>query len=155
MDNGLSQTSKNVTREACDRCHTIKSRCSKAPDSVICKRCERFGVSCTYSAPLRRGRPKGGGSGGCSNMYSFPERPVQKRTRHARKKSDTSLQNATVEQDEPWMSLGMGIGRASLLWVLALVVYLWLTICHLRSWYWKRTRNKSRKQRLSWSCYLP
>ena len=42
-------------RAACDECHQAKSRCSK--DSGSCKRCIRLQLSCTFSPPLRMGRP--------------------------------------------------------------------------------------------------
>ncbi|KAF2656308.1 hypothetical protein K491DRAFT_393952 [Lophiostoma macrostomum CBS 122681] len=47
------------SREACDRCHAMKTRCSRAQNSLECVRCIRLGISCTYSPPGRTGRPLG------------------------------------------------------------------------------------------------
>lgn len=48
---------KAPTRAACDKCHDIKTRCDREMGSVECKRCFRLGMECSYSAPLRMGRP--------------------------------------------------------------------------------------------------
>lgn len=45
------------SREACDRCHYMKTRCVRAPGSQICVRCTRVGSSCNYSPPRPTGRP--------------------------------------------------------------------------------------------------
>lgn len=47
------------SREACDRCHSMKTRCVRAPRSQVCLRCSRLGISCNYSPPGRTGRPLG------------------------------------------------------------------------------------------------
>ena len=44
-----------MQRAACDNCHKAKSRCSK--ESERCNRCKRLELACTYSSPLRMGRP--------------------------------------------------------------------------------------------------
>ncbi|POS75590.1 hypothetical protein DHEL01_v206013 [Diaporthe helianthi] len=36
-------------RSACNRCHTLKSRCTTAPGSVSCDRCSRLGIPCKYT----------------------------------------------------------------------------------------------------------
>ncbi|ORY10471.1 hypothetical protein BCR34DRAFT_566736 [Clohesyomyces aquaticus] len=47
-------------RNACDRCHTQKLRCLKAPQGDTCLRCAKFGARCIFSArtPRRRMRPQ-------------------------------------------------------------------------------------------------
>ncbi|KAJ3499376.1 hypothetical protein NLG97_g369 [Lecanicillium saksenae] len=47
------------SREACDRCHAMKTRCVRSPRSQVCVRCTRLGFSCHYSPPGRTGRPAG------------------------------------------------------------------------------------------------
>lgn len=47
-------------RQACDRCHGQKLRCHRGvKPSGACQRCARAGEKCTYSPPLRLGRPAG------------------------------------------------------------------------------------------------
>ena len=46
-------------RQACDRCHSIKTRCVKSQRQHNCVRCERLGVQCVYSQPVKTGRPLG------------------------------------------------------------------------------------------------
>ncbi|EGO60870.1 hypothetical protein NEUTE1DRAFT_127651 [Neurospora tetrasperma FGSC 2508] len=52
------------SRDACDRCHTMKTRCQRTPQTRECVRCNRLGISCTYSPPGRTGRPLGARKGG-------------------------------------------------------------------------------------------
>ncbi|KAL6924263.1 hypothetical protein ACHAPO_003482 [Fusarium lateritium] len=40
-------------RQACDRCHSKKLRCTKIPGSVVCARCVKAGVTCLFSPPAR------------------------------------------------------------------------------------------------------
>lgn len=40
-------------RQACDRCHGKKLRCTKTPGSLICTRCIKASVPCIYSPPTR------------------------------------------------------------------------------------------------------
>ncbi|KAK3351245.1 hypothetical protein B0H65DRAFT_506683 [Neurospora tetraspora] len=51
------------SRDACDRCHTMKTRCQRTPQTRECVRCNRLGISCTYSPPGRTGRPLGARKG--------------------------------------------------------------------------------------------
>lgn len=47
-----------LERLACDRCHGHKLRCRRGPkDNQACQRCIKAGERCTYSPPLRLGRP--------------------------------------------------------------------------------------------------
>lgn len=46
------------TRLACDRCHYRKLRCLRDVSMAECSRCIQDGFSCTYSPPLKSGRPK-------------------------------------------------------------------------------------------------
>lgn len=55
-DEAISSRPSGV-REACDRCHDLKSRCIKPPNSSVCSRCHRLQLRCTHSPPLRLGRP--------------------------------------------------------------------------------------------------
>lgn len=49
---------RRLERLACDRCHRQKLRCSRASHSSrACQRCVKAGERCTYSPPLRLGRP--------------------------------------------------------------------------------------------------
>ncbi|KAF3403060.1 hypothetical protein DPV78_004512 [Talaromyces pinophilus] len=45
-------------RLACDRCHMRKLRCFRDALATDCSRCIQFGFACTYSPPLKCGRPK-------------------------------------------------------------------------------------------------
>ncbi|KAF4977118.1 hypothetical protein FZEAL_6306 [Fusarium zealandicum] len=49
-------------RQACDRCHGKKLRCTKVPGSVVCGRCVKAGVSCIFSPPTRSLRQYDGAS---------------------------------------------------------------------------------------------
>ncbi|KAJ4129327.1 hypothetical protein NW768_007864 [Fusarium equiseti] len=40
-------------RQACDRCHGKKLRCTKIPASSVCARCVKAGVTCVFSPPTR------------------------------------------------------------------------------------------------------
>ncbi|RBR10296.1 uncharacterized protein FIESC28_09523 [Fusarium coffeatum] len=40
-------------RQACDRCHSKKLRCTKIPPSSVCARCVKAGVACIFSPPTR------------------------------------------------------------------------------------------------------
>ncbi|KAJ4246601.1 hypothetical protein NW762_013543 [Fusarium torreyae] len=40
-------------RQACDRCHSKKLRCTKIPGSTVCTRCAKAGVTCLFSPPAR------------------------------------------------------------------------------------------------------
>jgi hypothetical protein len=53
------RTAMRPNRDACDRCHSIKTRCVRTEYSEICVRCERLGSSCHYSPAGRTGRPLG------------------------------------------------------------------------------------------------
>ncbi|KAB8227683.1 Zn(II)2Cys6 transcription factor domain-containing protein [Aspergillus alliaceus] len=46
-------------RAACDRCHELKNRCTRAggPESR-CDRCERLDIDCVYNTSARMGRPR-------------------------------------------------------------------------------------------------
>lgn len=47
-------------RDACDRCHSIKTRCVRIEhDGPVCQRCDRLGLPCCYSPPGQTGRPPG------------------------------------------------------------------------------------------------
>lgn len=45
-------------RIACDRCHARKLRCLREISISNCRRCIQDGCVCTYSPPLKSGRPK-------------------------------------------------------------------------------------------------
>ncbi|KAM5432766.1 hypothetical protein MferCBS31731_007391 [Microsporum ferrugineum] len=51
-----------ISRQACNRCHTAKLRCSREPESQKCARCIKAGVECRYDPPHRLGRPRRTGS---------------------------------------------------------------------------------------------
>ncbi|EEQ35875.1 uncharacterized protein MCYG_08694 [Microsporum canis CBS 113480] len=51
-----------ISRQACNRCHTAKLRCSREPESQKCARCIKAGVGCIYDPPHRLGRPRRTGS---------------------------------------------------------------------------------------------
>jgi hypothetical protein len=50
--------SRMKKRDACDKCHEMKSRCHKPPGSSSCIRCEKSAWHCHFSEALRSGRPK-------------------------------------------------------------------------------------------------
>ncbi|KAH8701063.1 hypothetical protein BGW36DRAFT_425859 [Talaromyces proteolyticus] len=52
------QNSAPQKRLACDRCHMRKLRCFRDAPRIECSRCIQFGYACTYSPPLKSGRPK-------------------------------------------------------------------------------------------------
>ncbi|KAI1375802.1 hypothetical protein F4677DRAFT_420761, partial [Hypoxylon crocopeplum] len=45
-------------RLACDRCHARKLRCLRERSTARCSRCVQDGFACTYSPPLKCGRPR-------------------------------------------------------------------------------------------------
>lgn len=51
---------RRLERLACDRCHRQKLRCSRSSHGRACQRCVKAGERCTYSPPLRLGRPASG-----------------------------------------------------------------------------------------------
>ncbi|KAM7223549.1 hypothetical protein V8F06_001023 [Rhypophila decipiens] len=54
-------TTSGQVRDACDRCHSIKTRCERiVGDQLGCQRCNRLGQPCSYSPPGPTGRPPGG-----------------------------------------------------------------------------------------------
>lgn len=53
-----STVKQTAVRAACDKCHSIKIRCSRDAGSLDCQRCVRLGFKCSYSAPLQMGRPR-------------------------------------------------------------------------------------------------
>jgi hypothetical protein len=52
----MNQGSPRALRLACDSCHRGKTKC---PGGMPCSVCDKGGRPCTYSEPLRLGRPKG------------------------------------------------------------------------------------------------
>lgn len=72
------------SREACDRCHAMKTRCVRSPRSQVCVRCTRLGFSCHYSPPGRTGRPAGSKqnkTGTAKGSKSSPRSTYQKPSR--------------------------------------------------------------------------
>ncbi|KID74211.1 uncharacterized protein G6M90_00g081660 [Metarhizium brunneum] len=54
----MDAAKRRSERLACDRCHGQKLRCTRASGhSKACQRCVKAGEKCTYSPPLRLGRP--------------------------------------------------------------------------------------------------
>ncbi|KAL4884290.1 hypothetical protein BJY04DRAFT_183304 [Aspergillus karnatakaensis] len=53
---------KRVERQACDRCHGHKVRCTRAPSGRSCVRCQRVGATCVYSSPVKRSAASKDGS---------------------------------------------------------------------------------------------
>lgn len=51
-------TSTQVKRFACDRCHDQKLRCTRPQENEPCVRCAKAGVNCNVSAAQRTGRPR-------------------------------------------------------------------------------------------------
>ncbi|PFH59664.1 hypothetical protein XA68_12042 [Ophiocordyceps unilateralis] len=79
----MDGSKRRLERLACDRCHRQKLRCSRASSqSRACQRCVKAGERCTYSPPLRLGRPvssnkqdKNGGASPptlCESRHSTP-----------------------------------------------------------------------------------
>jgi len=70
-----------LKRAACDKCHQVKSRCSK--DSGSCRRCKRLGLACTYSPPLPMGRPgnKNANKEGSRHRNGADQNPYIRHTR--------------------------------------------------------------------------
>lgn len=46
-------TAMSDLRQACDRCHSKKLKCTKIPASSVCTRCAKAGVTCLFSPPTR------------------------------------------------------------------------------------------------------
>ncbi|KAF7182347.1 hypothetical protein CNMCM7691_001827 [Aspergillus felis] len=59
MDNNEMPEPSTSTRDACDRCHSMKTRCVRLQQSGECQRCQRMRVPCEYSPALKVGRPLG------------------------------------------------------------------------------------------------
>ncbi|KID97491.1 Zn(2)-C6 fungal-type DNA-binding domain protein, partial [Metarhizium majus ARSEF 297] len=54
----MDASKRRSERLACDRCHGQKLRCTRASGHTkACQRCVKAGEKCTYSPPLRLGRP--------------------------------------------------------------------------------------------------
>lgn len=58
MDGTRSEDAGMQKRLACDHCHARKLRCLRQTSSSLCSRCARGGFTCTYSPPLKSGRPR-------------------------------------------------------------------------------------------------
>ncbi|CRG90946.1 hypothetical protein PISL3812_07994 [Talaromyces islandicus] len=61
-------------RLACDRCHARKLRCFRDASMAECSRCVQRGYVCTYSPPLKSGRPKKGSSAVPKRIQETPGR---------------------------------------------------------------------------------
>lgn len=56
-------SSMSEVRQACDRCHTKKLKCTRQPNSISCMRCSRVNADCHFSPVTRPNRmPPGGES---------------------------------------------------------------------------------------------
>ena len=58
-------------RQACDRCHSKKLRCTKTPDTLVCVRCLKAGVPCIFSPPTRSLRNGAGAHDSYGSNLSF------------------------------------------------------------------------------------
>ncbi|KAH7409929.1 hypothetical protein DE146DRAFT_330536 [Phaeosphaeria sp. MPI-PUGE-AT-0046c] len=67
-----SAVSRVRKRDACDRCHEMKSRCNRSAGSASCIRCEKSGGQCHFSEALRAGRPKKRAPGPLKQESSTP-----------------------------------------------------------------------------------
>lgn len=61
-------------RLACDRCHARKLRCIRDASMAECSRCIQRGYACTFSPPLKSGRPKKGTSAVPKSLRDTPGR---------------------------------------------------------------------------------
>lgn len=73
----MDGSKRRLERLACDRCHRQKLRCSRASSqSRACQRCVKAGERCTYSPPLRLGRPVSSNKQDNKNGQSRHSTPV-------------------------------------------------------------------------------
>ncbi|OJJ74516.1 hypothetical protein ASPBRDRAFT_452042 [Aspergillus brasiliensis CBS 101740] len=86
----------SARRAACDQCHGQKLRCTKLEDCAVCVRCQRLNRQCSWSPPLRSGRPARTPAeqtlarrNGCSDT----------KTREKRRKRSPSVLEMTREED--------------------------------------------------------
>ncbi|GKZ22573.1 hypothetical protein AbraIFM66951_006442 [Aspergillus brasiliensis] len=86
----------SARRVACDQCHVQKLRCTKLEDCAVCVRCQRLNRQCSWSPPLRSGRPARtpveqtlAKRNGCSDT----------KTQQKRRKRSPSISGVTREQD--------------------------------------------------------
>lgn len=94
MSTSSLSAASSAKRLSCDRCHNMKSRCSRTSGFEKCHRCERYGMTCIYSAPLPMGRPKGNGSNITSNQDSTDSnRASQDSASRGRKNSGRTMQS--------------------------------------------------------------
>ncbi|CAM1508552.1 Fc.00g054000.m01.CDS01 [Cosmosporella sp. VM-42] len=66
-------------RQACDRCHDKKLRCSKPPGALVCGRCAKANVHCIFSPPtrsLRNGKNGQDASFDWSPLTGFDQMPT-------------------------------------------------------------------------------
>jgi hypothetical protein len=54
---GATVQEKAAKRDACDRCHALKTRCVTLSNAQSCRRCSRLQLPCNYSPPMKIGRP--------------------------------------------------------------------------------------------------
>jgi hypothetical protein len=64
------------TRDSCDRCHELKTRCVPVTaDRSACQRCDRLSLLCSYSPPRQTGRPRRHRKG--KSQAEAPAKPQQ------------------------------------------------------------------------------
>lgn len=74
MAHSDQNTATPQKRLACDRCHARKLRCFRDASMAECDRCIQRGYVCTYSPPLKSGRPKKGSSAVPKRIQETPGR---------------------------------------------------------------------------------
>jgi len=92
--------SKALKRVACDGCHAAKSRCSRHSSSGRCERCKRLGMTCTYSAPKRMGRPMGGGGSNSPRQGPAPVKRTNQDRLSTQGRGDGGSSGGQVSQQQ-------------------------------------------------------
>ncbi|KAL9038937.1 MAG: hypothetical protein Q9214_005081 [Letrouitia sp. 1 TL-2023] len=108
MNDDIRAATKNVKRIACNRCHELKSRCSRSARQSSCDRCQRIGLPCEYSSPLRLGRPKGSGSGGASKENLPGTRTVDNQADERPSNRKRQQTRPSTDNDRAWSEHTVG-----------------------------------------------
>ncbi|KAL2819626.1 hypothetical protein BDW59DRAFT_164954 [Aspergillus cavernicola] len=90
-----------MERQACDRCHGYKVRCTRATDGGPCLRCQRAGADCVYGSSSPRCSTQQHGSRNAPKHKRFRSRP--------RSQTQPTSQPSSVSHVDPtpWLNTGL------------------------------------------------
>ena len=105
----ITEPRKATRRDACDKCHALKTRCDKPAGSATCQRCERLEVECVSSPALRSGRPQGSSGSVARNgtgRGQRPRSPPSKRLRNSDGLLQRNFEKAQSEDSTTFEEIG-------------------------------------------------